>query len=76
MAAEAAKQMVTASAEDDLRAVRPLFEDAARRMQGIALALQARLADITPPVTFDDDLVAFEQTARKVRVDFRTVRPS
>lgn len=72
MAAEAAKQMGTAAAEDDLRAVQPLFDDAARRLQGLALALQAPLDAITPPATFDDDLAAFEATATKVRVDFRT----
>jgi hypothetical protein len=72
MSAEAAKQMATASAEDDLRAVRPLFEDSATRLQSLALALQAPLEQLVAPATFDDDLAAFVSTASRVRLDFRT----
>ena len=72
MAAEGAQQMVTASGEDDLIAVRPLFEDVAGRLRRLAVALQRSLADVEWDDTYAESLVAARETARKVRIDFQT----
>lgn len=69
MASEAAKQMEVAAEEDDLRSVRPLFEDAARRMKRATLQLQAERATIAFTADNVDDLAALDDAARKIALD-------
>lgn len=45
MAREGARQMDTAAEEDDLRGVRPLFEDCARRLRNVAAQCDSPLAE-------------------------------
>lgn len=69
MAAESAKQMAVAAEEDDLRSVRPHFEDAARRMQRVAIQLQAESNQIVYTQDNDDDVAAFQASARRIDLD-------
>ena len=69
MAAEAARQMDVASKEDDLRQVRPLFDEAAQRLQSLCLLLQRPHADVRWAEQHKDDLEHYADTVRKVRLD-------
>lgn len=69
MAREGARQMSTAAEEDDLRTVRPLFEDCARRLDGAARHCSGPLAEPRPRM-FEEDLAAVLDTARRVELDF------
>lgn len=69
MAAEAARQMAVAAEEDDLRSVRPLFEDAARRVQRTSVQLLGPPDALAFTDEHADDLVAFEDAARKIALD-------
>lgn len=72
MAAEASKQMLTAAEEDDLNAVRPLFEDAARRLRAAALGLQGQAREVAFRADYRTDLEFFDELARRVNLDFGT----
>lgn len=74
MAAEASKQMETAAAEDDLSALRPLFDDAAGRLRATALLLRRDPDDIGIDEARTDDLRAFVDLAHRVRLDFARPR--
>lgn len=69
MAAEAVKQMVVAAEEDDLRSVRPMFEDVARRLQVVSLFLLRERAEIVFAPTHLDDLAVITDTLRRIRLD-------
>lgn len=69
MAAEAARQIEVAAAEDDLRSVRPLFEDAARRARRVAVELQAEPSAIGFGAEHEEDLRALADTGRKITLD-------
>ncbi len=69
MAAECAKQMDVAAQEDDLRSVRPLFEDSARRMHRVAIQLQGEHSAIVYASDNADDAVALVESARKIALD-------
>lgn len=73
MAAEAAKQMDVASEEDDLRAVRPLFEAVSLRLKARSIGLQQEDLRELPEAELAEDLTLFSETARRVQMDF--VRP-
>jgi hypothetical protein len=75
MAAEAAKQMDVASAEDDLRSVTPLFEDVSRRLKARALSLQRADGVHASEASLQEDLDVFADTARRVRLDLLRVAP-
>ncbi len=69
MAIEAAKQMETAAEEHDLTAVRPLFQDAARRLKHLSIVLHRPIEDLVWTEERHGDLMVLEDTARKVRLD-------
>lgn len=69
MAAEAIKQIQVAAEEDDLRAVRPMLEDNARRLQLVALLLLRDRREVCWGAVHGEDLVAIDETARRIRLD-------
>jgi hypothetical protein len=69
MAAEAVKQMQVAAEEDDLRSVRPMLEDNARRLQLVAVVLLRERAEISYLPAHVDDLRAIADTLRRIRLD-------
>lgn len=74
MAIEAAKQMEVAAEEDDLRSVRPLFEDAARRMKHLSMVLHRPVPQVVWSSDLQDDLDVLEDVARKVQLDLSIQR--
>jgi hypothetical protein len=75
MGAEAVRQMEVASQEDDLRNVRPFFEDSARRLQTACLLLQREPEAIVWSRALDDDLLAYADAARKIQLDLAPLVP-
>jgi hypothetical protein len=69
LAAEAVKQIEVAAEEDDLRSVRPLFDDAARRLKRTSVALLGDFEALAADPTLADDLVAYEDLARRIALD-------
>lgn len=73
MAAESAKQLEVAGKEDDLRSVRPLFEDAAARMRRAALVLSCTLEEVAAGEVEREDLRALADSRRKIELDVARV---
>jgi len=73
MAAESAKQMEVAAAEDDLRGVRPLFEEIAARMKRAALHLQGNPSGIVFGTREAEDLEQVLEVSRKIELDLAQI---
>lgn len=72
MGMEAARQLETAAAEDDLSAVRPLFLECAARIEALAGRCSGPLKAVVerPDLLAADDLELYLDTERKVELDF------
>ncbi|MFT6396877.1 MAG: hypothetical protein ACJAYU_001621 [Bradymonadia bacterium] len=67
LAAEAAKQMSVAAEEDDLRSVRPLLEDGARRISALSILTSRAAGDIQ--FSHSEDLEFYRDADRKITLD-------
>lgn len=67
LAAESAKQMSVAAEEDDLRSVRPLLEDGARRVSSLAILTSRPASEIQ--FAHSEDLEFYRDADRKITLD-------